>query len=145
MSARSCRRGRRRARPGRALAVSIFAPVVALVLSIALTIVQTSANSVTAKRADEMTDTITANKLKPSQCSALTLTATVRGTTTVNGAGRDELILAGAGIDSIDGKGGSDCILGGDGSDIINGGAGTDVCIGGPGTDTFTGCETQIQ
>lgn len=86
------------------------------------------------------------NDLKPTDCSALALTATVAGSGTVTGTnGVAALILGGAGVDTITGKNSSECILGGGGNDSIAGGSGIDVCIGGPGTDTFTGCETQIQ
>lgn len=116
-----------------------------ILVGLSLTVARTSANSVTAPRADLVTATLGPDQLKPSNCSAFTVTAIVTGATAVNGTSANELILGGAGIDSIDGKGGQDCILGGAGDDIINGGPRIDICIGGAGTDTFIGCETQIQ
>jgi Ca2+-binding RTX toxin-like protein len=85
---------------------------------------------------------ITANTLKPSSCSAITLTAVKVGA----GTNSAELNLGTAAGDAMSSGGGDDCVLGGGGNDSINCGAGTDVAIGGPGTDTFNAnCETQIQ
>jgi Ca2+-binding RTX toxin-like protein len=102
----------------------------------------TDANSVTASAAGRNVTTINANVLKPSTCSALTLTTTVAG---VTGTAGNDLLLGGSGADNMNAAGGNDCVVGGGGNDTINGGAGTDVCIGGAGTDTFSNCETQIQ
>lgn len=127
------------------LAARVTAAIAAALLTVNLTLVETSANSVTAKRMDLSITTTNAENLKPSNCSAITLTTVLRGSGTVTGGASAELILAGTGIDNISGGSGSDCILGGAGNDVINGGAGTDVCIGGPGTDVFSLCETQVQ
>lgn len=92
--------------------------------------------------------TITANKLKPAQCSAITLTAILycpAGGGICNGTNASELIIGSPNVDTIQGKGGNDCILGGGGNDDITGSQAKDVCIGGPGTDTFAKCETIIQ
>ena len=104
--------------------------------------VRAASNTVPGSNATRYTVAITANTLKPSSCSALTLTTIVRGVTGTSGA---DLILATSGADVISGAAGNDCILGGGGNDTIDGGLGTDVCLGGPGTDTFTNCETQVQ
>ena len=91
---------------------------------------------------------ITANTLKPAQCSSITLTTVTycsSGGGICNGSNADELIIGSANADTIQGKGGSDCIIGGGGNDDITGSQAKDVCIGGPGTDTFTKCETLIQ
>ena len=86
---------------------------------------------------------ITANTLKPSNCSGITLTAIVQG---VTGTSANELVLATSGIDTISAGAGNDCILAGGGADSINCGLGTDVALGGPGTDAFNiNCETQVQ
>jgi Ca2+-binding RTX toxin-like protein len=106
---------------------------------------QTSANTVAGSKVEDDSRTIGANDLKPTQCAALALTATLAGSGTINGAAASELITGSAVADNIKGGGGDDCILGGGGNDTINGGPGTDVCIGGGGTDTFSGCETQLQ
>jgi Ca2+-binding RTX toxin-like protein len=101
---------------------------------------------VPASRADRETDTITANKLKPTSCSGLTLTRVLTGSGTITDGSQSSLILGGSAIDTIRGGGGADCLLGGGGNDSLGGDSGTDVCIGGPGTDTFTSsCETKIQ
>lgn len=89
---------------------------------------------------------ITVNDLKPAACSGITLTNLMTGSGVIIGIGnRNELILASAGVDTIDGKLGDDCILAGGGDDSISGGNGTDVCIGGGDAgDTFEKCETVI-
>ena len=91
---------------------------------------------------------ITANTLKPTSCSGITLTAIISCPSTgglCNGTPASELIIGSPNLDSIDGKGGSDCILGGGGDDDIAGSQANDVCIGGPGNDVFKKCETGIQ
>jgi len=91
---------------------------------------------------------ITANTLKPTACSAITLTAIVycpAGGGICNGTNADELIIGSPNVDTIQGKGGADCIVGGGNDDDITGSQSEDVCIGGPGTDVFKKCETTIQ
>ncbi len=91
---------------------------------------------------------ITPNTLKPTACSAITLTVIVycpMGGGICDGTNANELILGSPNVDTIQGKGGSDCILGGGGDDDISGSQAKDVCIGGPGTDIFKKCETTIQ
>jgi Ca2+-binding RTX toxin-like protein len=85
---------------------------------------------------------ITADTLKPSACSGITLTTIVQGVTGTSG---NDLLLATSAADTISAGAGNDCILAGGGNDSINCGLGTDVALGGPGTDTFTNCETQVQ
>lgn len=100
-------------------------------------------NTVPATKASRSVVAITANTLKPSNCSAITLTTVVSG---VNGTSGADLLLGTAGADTMSAGNGDDCVLAGGGGDSIDGGAGTDVCIGGPGTDTFNSrCETQAQ
>jgi Ca2+-binding RTX toxin-like protein len=125
---------------------------IAILLFIALILVSVGSavaatNTVPSSRLDEITSAINANTLKPTSCSAISLTKIVvcSGTGTCNGSNSNELILGTTGSDTIVGKGGRDCIIGGNGDDNITGSGGTDVCIGGPGTDTFTACETSIQ
>jgi Ca2+-binding RTX toxin-like protein len=104
-------------------------------------------NSVPPTRLGSTLQSITANNLMPSQCSALTLADVVvcPATGNCNGTNANDLILGNAAANTINGRNGNDCIVGGGGNDTINGGNGTDVCIGGAGTDTFTNCETVIQ
>lgn len=117
---------------------------IGVILTIAST-AQTSANTIPGTKLADRSQAITPDTLKPTQCSAIALTAKLSGSGVISGASTAELITGGAAIDTIAGNSGNDCIMGGDGNDAINGGAGTDVCIGGAGTDTFTSCETQIQ
>jgi Ca2+-binding RTX toxin-like protein len=113
---------------------------------VSLTSVMTAANSVPVSHADEITNAIGVNDLKPASCASLTLTNLVTGSGVFSGTDASELIIGGSGIDSILAGGGNDCVLAGGGADVLNGGAGTDVCDGGPGLDTFDlSCETQIQ
>jgi Ca2+-binding RTX toxin-like protein len=104
-----------------------------------------ASNVIPQTRIDDDKRTIGVNDLKPSSCSAITVTNKVTGSGTINGTNASDLILGGSAVDSISGANSADCLLGGDGNDSLNGGNGTDVCIGGPGTDTFASCETQIQ
>jgi len=99
-------------------------------------------NTVPTSRLLDFTTPITANDLKPAECSGIILTVKVIGSGTINGTGANDLIVGGPGADTIDAKGANDCILGGAGNDSIDGSGGTDVCIGGPGTNTFNRCET---
>ena len=120
------------------VAFSLGVLVVASVLSV------TAANTVPASRAGDSSRTAGANDLKPSACSAITLTATFTGAGAINATNADELVTGSAGVDTITARNGDDCVLGGAGNDSLNGGAGTDVCIGGAGTNTFAQCETQL-
>jgi Ca2+-binding RTX toxin-like protein len=101
-----------------------------------------AANAVPGTTATRYQVAITADASKPAACASTTLTTVVAG---VNGTNAADLLLGGAGNDTMNAGNGTDCVLGGGGADAINGGNGNDVCIGGPGTDTFTNCETQIQ
>jgi len=102
-----------------------------------------ASNTVPGTRVTRFVTTITADKLKPSNCSGITLTTVVAGVTGTSG---NDLLLGSAAANTISGGAGNDCILGGGGNDTIACGAGTDVAIGGPGTDTFNAdCETKIQ
>ena len=114
------------------------------VLALGLTNTALSAsNTVPGTTVTSFVTTITADKLKPSSCSGITLTTVVAGVTGTSGA---DLLLGSAAANVMSGGGGNDCILGGGGNDTISCGTGTDVAIGGPGTDTFNvDCETQIQ
>jgi Ca2+-binding RTX toxin-like protein len=123
---------------------------IALVLLVIMSIISAfAANiSVPSTRLTDQRSAITANTLKPTACSGITLTTIVYCPSTggmCSGTTASELIIGSSNADSIDGKGGSDCIIGGDGADDIAGSQANDVCIGGPGIDTFKKCETVIQ
>ena len=127
-------------RSGRAVVL----PLVPLVVF--LGVVFAASTVVPASKAGRDTDSITANKLKPTACSALTLAGITTGSGTFSDTAASNLVLGSAVVDTIRGQGGNDCILGGGGNDSLRGDSGTDVCIGGAGTDTFdTTCETRIQ
>ena len=105
-------------------------------------------NIVPVTRLTDQRSAITANTLKPAECSAITLTTIVycpAGGGACTGTNASELIIGSPNVDVIQGKGGADCIVGGGGNDNITGNKASDVCIGGPGTDVFKNCETQIQ
>jgi Ca2+-binding RTX toxin-like protein len=120
-----------------------FLPLAGLAILIGcVTLGLAGANAVPATHADDSSSATGANDLKPSACSALTLTGTVTGS--VGTAGND-LLIGGTGNDAMLAQGGDDCVLGGSGIDVIDGGLGTDACLGGPGVDSFTNCETQVQ
>jgi Ca2+-binding RTX toxin-like protein len=127
---------------GRFAQVLLIGGAVGLVLISALA----ATNTVPGSSAGLSSTGITANTLKPSQCSALTLAAVVAGAGTITGGNASELVTGSGGVDTIDAGKGYDCLVGGAGNDALTGGQGTDVCIGGLGTDTFhASCETQIQ
>ena len=105
--------------------------------------VLSAGNSVPGTTVTRFTTVITANKLKPAACAAITLSTVVAGVTGTSG---NDLLLGTAGPDTMSAGGGDDCILGGGGGDSISCGTGTDIAIGGPGTDTFNAnCETRVQ
>jgi Ca2+-binding RTX toxin-like protein len=60
------------------------------------------------------------------------------GNDTINGTAGADDINGGAGDDSINGLAGNDTLLGGAGADNINGGTGVDSMVGGSGNDTYT-------
>ena len=111
-----------------------------LILSAVLTAI-TATNIVPDSNLDDQQSVITANDLKPAECSSLNLTSIISGSGTIRGDNQNNLILGSSGIDQIDGRQGDDCILGGDGDDQIDGRNGYDICIGGGGNDTYFRCE----
>ena len=127
-------------RSGRAAVI----PLVPLVVF--LGVVLTASTVVPGSKAGRDTDSVTANRLKPSACAALALAGITAGSGTFNDSAASNLVLGSTSVDTIRGMNGNDCILGGAGNDSLRGDGGTDVCIGGTGTDTFhASCETQIQ
>jgi hypothetical protein len=103
-------------------------------------------NTVPVTRVGQQIQAVTANALKPAECSGINLTQVViciGGN--CDGTTASELILGTVNGERIRGRGGQDCILGGGGDDQWLGNAGTDVCIGGPGNDTFNSCAIRIQ
>ncbi|MGB2965753.1 MAG: hypothetical protein WBB69_17395 [Anaerolineales bacterium] len=134
-----------------------------LVLISALIAVAAS-NTVAGSRADWDIKVVSANELKPSQCSGINLTNIVDIGAGETGTSANDLILGTDKADAeIRGGAGHDCILGGkgnerqkvgkdwgpgifgeEGNDIIIGGPGNnDHCDGGSGTNTYYSCETE--
>lgn len=119
-----------------------------------------AANSVPSSRMDDDSFSITANDLKPSDCSSLNLTniATSGGETagndlllgtsgadTLTGDDGDDCIVGGGGDDTLRGQKGNDIILGQAGDDSLRGNQDTDICDGGAGTDSgHVSCETEL-
>lgn len=119
-----------------------------LVVLIVLSVVSAFAANIVVPttRLTNQAQAITANALKPTACSAITLTRIVVCTGgNCDGTGSSELILGTPNAERIRGRGGNDCLVGGGGDDDLVGNNKSDICIGGPGTDTFSTCETQIQ
>ena len=109
-------------------------------------VVFTASSLVPASNAGRSTRSVTAHTLKPTACSAITLSAITTGSGVVTDGAGSNLVLGSSILDTMRGSDGNDCILGGGGNDSLRGDNGTDVCIGGPGTDIFySTCETQIQ
>ena len=98
-----------------------------------------AANTVLVSGAEDAAITISANDLKPLECSALNLTNIVTGSGNIQGSNGNDLILGSASADKINAKKGSDCVLGGDGGDELRGGDDSDVLLGGPGDDDLQG------
>jgi Ca2+-binding RTX toxin-like protein len=130
----------------RAVASTRAATLTILPLVCCLGVALGASTVVPTSNAGRRTDSITANKLKPTPCSAVTLNGITTGTGVISDGGASNLVLGSVIVDTMRGNGGNDCLLGGAGIDSLRGDSGTDVCIGGPGTDTFhSSCETQIQ
>jgi Ca2+-binding RTX toxin-like protein len=66
------------------------------------------------------------------------LIVTGAGNDTINGTAGADNVNAGAGDDTLNGNAGDDILLGGTGNDTINGGTGADRMDGGAGNDTYT-------
>jgi Ca2+-binding RTX toxin-like protein len=120
-------------------------------------------NTVPDTWADQESRSISADLLKPSECSGITLTNIVDIGAGETGTDANDLILGTRNNDAeILGGAGDDCILGGkgtdrqridkvwgpgifgeEGNDVIIGGPGNqDHCDGGAGNDTYYSCET---
>jgi len=121
-----------------------------------------ASNTVQFTRLDDDSFSITANDLKPSECSSLNLTNIVvvssgAGTNAndlilgsvaddnIRGDDGNDCIVGGGGDDSLQGQRGNDILLGQDGNDSLRGNQETDICDGGSGTDSgHPSCETEI-
>ena len=90
-----------------------------------------AANTVLVSGAEDASITISANDLKPPECSGLDLTNIITGSGNIQGSNGNDLILGSASADKINAKKGSDCVLGGDGGDELRGGDDSDVLLGG--------------
>jgi Ca2+-binding RTX toxin-like protein len=64
-----------------------------------------------------------------------------RSTICLTGNNLANLMVAGPGIDRLNGQGGEDTLDGGDGDDVLQGGAGNDILVGGPANDLLLGHE----
>ena len=138
---------------------------IAFLVSISVSSSIAASNTVNPSRADVDTLGITANQLKPSECSGINLTNIVSIDAGETGTGANDLILWTDKADAeIRGGAGDDCILGGkgndrqkigkdwfpglygeEGNDVLIGGPGNmDMCEGGSGNDTFYTCETEL-
>jgi len=102
----------------------------------------TASNTVPESGLDLLTQEVTAEQMKPAECSALSLEYIATSST---GSTLNDLVIGTTSADSLSGLIGNDCLVGGDGDDTLDGGDGTDICIGGGGTDTFLNCETEIE
>ena len=123
----------------------------------------TASNTVPDTLADKNSYGVSANVLKPAECSGINLTNIVDVGAGETGTPANDLILGTDKADAeIRGGAGDDCILGGKGNerqkidkvwspglygdagnDVLIGGPGNqDYCDGGDGTDTYYSCET---
>ena len=102
----------------------------------------TASNTVPESGLGSQTHEVTAEQMKPAECSSLSLEYI---STNSNGSILNDLVLGTSSADSLSGESGNDCLVGGDGDDTLDGGDGTDICIGGGGTNLFINCETEIE
>src|SRR4051812_27809030 len=107
-------------------------------------VANTASNVVPGSRLGQIVQPITVNDLKPPACAGITLTSLVTGSGIFAGTVGADLILGGAGVDTITGNNGDDCILGGGGLDQLSDNGGNDVCIAGRGGATYASCESQL-
>ena len=126
--------------------VRLVLPAIAvLTLAVSVTTGETAANGVPGTKADNETQAITAETLKPAACAGITLTAILIGPGSLTGTAANELIISDGTVNNkLNGGGGNDCIIGSSAKNQFTGGTGTDVCIGNGGGDTFATCETQL-
>lgn len=143
--------------------VLIGALLILLIIAGAVFSAVAASNTMPSVRADEDSFSISADDLKPPECSGITLTNIVDIGAGETGTPANDLILGTDKADAeIRGGAGDDCILGGkgnerqrigtdwapglygeEGDDVLIGGEGNnDYCDGGPGTDLYYSCET---
>ncbi|WP_377278828.1 DUF5801 repeats-in-toxin domain-containing protein [Rhizobium sp. R86522] len=72
---------------------------------------------------------------------AASVTVKAVASSTINGTGSDEILIAGDGHDILYGMGGSDYLSGGIGDNFLYGGDGDDILVGGLGLNTMSGGE----
>jgi len=120
-----------------------------------------TANIMPATYASESNYSVTANQLKPVECSGIDLTnivdvsqgdtftagndlvlGTSGNDTPLRGGQGDDCIIGGDGNDRLRGNRGNDILLGGNGDDLLHGGIGNDICYGNAGNNTFLLCES---
>jgi Ca2+-binding RTX toxin-like protein len=141
---------RRRTPPAARWAYRVaFMGLLLLIVASTITAMATS-NTVIESGADQDSQGLSANDLKPPACNSLDLTNVVTDGT---GTTANDLVLGDENSNTLDGGDGADCLVGGNGNDTLSGGAGDDILIGGGGTDVCTGgtgsdtyddsCETQ--
>jgi Ca2+-binding RTX toxin-like protein len=85
---------------------------------------------------------MTANQLKPAECT-MNLVNIIVPSNGDNSTQQNDLVLGTSGDDTggnrLRGSGGDDCIVGGGGNDTLRGNKGNDILIGGNGDDTLIG------
>ena len=118
--------------------------LISLVLMIVISAIYglSASNTVPESGLGSETQNVTAEQVKPVECSSLSLEFISSSST---GSILNDLVLGTSSSDSLSGIGGNDCLVGGEGDDTLDGGEGTDICIGGGGADTFLNCETEIE
>lgn len=123
------------------LSRTFFWLTASLVVLVTISIISafSAANIVAGSKVVSLTFAINATALKPTECSALSLTRIVNIGNGDTPSNANELIIGTSAGETISGAGGADCILGGGGDDTLQGGNGKDVLMGGPGNDTLNG------
>jgi|GEM_PF-4038516 len=116
----------------------------AFVMAQALTAYTASA-TVSATQLGRTGTAVTADELKPSECT-MTVTSVVAGSGNVSASAGSQLVLGSSGNDTITGNiAGADCIVGGAGTDTITGLGSGNQCIVSSSTTVVTDCTVVAQ
>ena len=118
----------------RALGIAALAGI-----TLSAVVVKTASTSVATTNLGAQSEAVTANELKPSECT-VTVTSITVGSGIFSPNGSNQLVLASSGNDTIVESGSNDCIVGGAGVDSVTALGSNDQCIVSTSTLLVTGC-----
>lgn len=123
----------------RAILAAAALGLTAFVLAQGLTAYTASA-TVAATQLGRTGSVVTANDVKPSECT-MTVTSIVSGSGNVSASAGSQLVLGSSANDTITGNiAGNDCIVGGAGTDAITGLGSGNQCVVSSSTTAVVGC-----